>query len=379
MHLMYMKPMSRLFILIRSLAVVLALATMCPDAVIAQQEARPSQPGISLRQSAPIKVTRAGQVIENVAIIAEGTRPAIEVAGFPDVVIRNVSIRHSIGPGISATAADRLILENVRIDNTAAPPHGPHAGPHAADRNNIVITGGKDLRATGLFLSRGSSGIYLFKAVRPQIRELEGFDFRGPFPRGQLVQFNQCVDPLLDTFSVVNPGNTAWTEDVVSSYDSTDPVIRNGYIEGVNSPTGDGVMIEKGSGGTVENVDVRYWVNGAFAAADQAHDVTFRNVRAYDGIAPEAVSASAGTAGADGAGVPTLEQWEGANYRGPPSSGQEAFIAYGAHRGTIDFIDASYRNLPRRDRVAWDQSLMRQHGFGPTQLPPRIPFRMSGP
>jgi hypothetical protein len=219
-------------------------------------------------------------------------------------------------------------------------------------------------------LEKGSSGIYILQSNHARLSDIRGVDFRGPSPRGQFVQFDQCVDPVLDTFTVQNPGQTAWTEDVVSSYGSTDPIIRNGYIEGVNSPTGMGVMIENGNGGhggLIENVDVRFWVNGAFGAADGSRDVTFRNVRALDGLAIGSVSDNANRVGADGAPIPTLEQWAGDNWRGGPTSGQEAFLVFNAATASIVFDHAGFANLPRAGRIAWDTRLMSTSSFYPAE------------
>lgn len=308
-----------------------------------------------LPESEPIFASHDGQMIERLEIRSRGTEPGIVIRGLRDVVVRDVLVHHTLGPGILADDADGLVIQNVRIVNDAAPPAGPHIGENATNRSNILIRSSDDVQIERVALERGSSGIYLLDSHRARLRKIEGSDFRGPFPRGQLVQFDKCRAPELDGFSVVNPGSTSWSEDGINAYGSTDPVIRNGYIEGVNSPSGIGVLIENGeggSGGLVENVDVRFWANGAFMAAEASKGVTFRNIGAFDGLAPAAVSTSAGLPGADGQPLPTLEAWAGINYRGPPTSGQEAFLVFGAS-GRITFEDVRYLNPARAGRLFW--------------------------
>jgi hypothetical protein len=371
------------------LAWILALAALVPAMASAQFDYSapptagvqfPGQSNILLERSGPIRAEYNGQVIENLWVEAAGLEPAVDVTNFDGVVIRNLVVRHSVGPGIRVAGSANVLIENVRVINAAAPLRGPNTGYQAENRVNILGYKASNLQVTKAYLEKGASGIYLLESDRAVLTQIQGFDFRGPFPRGQLVQFDKCINPVLDTFSVVNPGSTAWTEDAVNSYGSVNPVIRNGYIEGVNSPSGVGVLIENdvgGSGGLVENVDVRFWVNGAFSAASRSRDVTFRNVRAYDGLAIAAISDSAGKRAFDGSLLPTLEQWAGPNFRGVPLSGQEAFFAYNASSpASVNYERAGYYNLPRLQRIAWDQKLIRVGDFYLTREGPQPAFKL---
>lgn len=371
------------------LAWALAWAALIPSMASAQLDYAapvpssvpfPGQPHLQLERSGPVRAQYNGQIIESLWIETVGLGPAVDVTDFDGVVIRNLVVRHSGGPGIRVAGSANVLIENVRVINVAAPVRGPNTGYQAENRVNILGYKASNLRVTKAYLEKGASGIYLLETDRAILTQIQGFDFRGPFPRGQLVQFDKCFSPVLDTFSVVNPGSTAWTEDAVNSFGSIDPVIRNGYIEGVNSPSGVGVLIENdvgGSGGLVENVDVRLWVNGAFSAASKSRNVTFRNVRAYDGLATADISDSAGKRAFDGSLLPTLEQWAGANFRGMPLSGQEAFFAYKASSpATVNFERAGYYNLPRLHRIAWDQNLIRVGDFYSTREGPRPAFKL---
>jgi len=120
--------------------------------------------------------------------------------------------------------------------------------------------------------------------AQASLSQIEGYDFRGPFPRGQLVQFNASDGGLLDGFSVVN-GHTSWTEDNVNIYKSKNVVVRNGFIDGNNSPSGVGVIFDGDTGsGTIEDVDAIHMGNGCFSNIAGADGNTFLRVRCRDNI-----------------------------------------------------------------------------------------------
>jgi hypothetical protein len=328
--------------------------------------------------SGPFKASFDGQKIENMIVKSDDMRPAITVDGFHNVKIKNVIVYHSNGPGIVINRSQNANISDTVVVNIGAPERGKNIGSMPERRVNIQAVFSNNLTISNVYVEKGAAGVYLFRSDHAIIKKIEGFDIRGPLPRGQLVQFDKCKYPTLDTFSVINPGRTSWTEDAINSYGSIKPTIRNGYIEGLNSPKGVGVLIENGEGGwggLVENVDVRYWVNGAFSAATDSEGVTFKNVRAYDGLAIGIISDSAGNVSFDGSTVPTLEQWAQDNFRGEPTSGQEAFHSFNSKKmSNINFINAGYFNLARKGRVAWDINKMSRQEFSAINIPPRPRF-----
>ena len=234
----------------------------------------------TLANSGPVVVNRNGQVVENLRITATATA-AITVDGYANVVIRNVTISHTGGPGISFSDADDLRVENVSIVHTGAPASGAN---DSDDRNNIDGYASARPQISNVRLTRGSAGIYLVSCPGSQLRNVEGHDFRGPFPRGQLAQWNNSNDGLLDGFSVVNPAGS-WPEDNVNIYQSTNVTVRNGHIDGNNSPSGVGVIFDGGnSTGLVEDVDAIHMGNGCFSAYDGADGSIFRRTRCRDNI-----------------------------------------------------------------------------------------------
>lgn len=234
----------------------------------------------SLQDSPPVRVTRDGQVIELLRIVSTNG-PAIDVDGYSGVVIRNVEIRHAGGAGIRFANADGIHIENVSIEHTGAPASGQNP---SSDLNNIDGYGSAAPVVTHVRLTRGSSGIYLNQCPDSNLSFIEGHDFRGPFPRGQVVQWDTSDRGKLEDFSVVNP-STSWPEDNVNMYKSMDMQVRRGFIDGNNSPSGVGAIFDGDtSTGVVEDVDAVHMGNGCFSAYAGGTNIVFRRTRCRDNI-----------------------------------------------------------------------------------------------
>ncbi|WP_143140975.1 hypothetical protein [Nannocystis exedens] len=239
-------------------------------------------PACVLAESGPIVVDADDQVIENLHVVS--TRgPAITVEGHAGVTIRNVWIEHAGGPGIAIGAgADDVHIENVAIEHTGAPAEGQNPSDGL---NNIECYGSARPVVSNARLVRGSSGIYLVECPDADLSFLEGHDFRGPFPRGQLVQFDKSNGGVLEDFSVINPQATSWPEDNVNIYQSVDVEIRRGMIDGNNSPSGVGVIFDGDLAlGVVEDVDAIRMGNGCFSDYAGSDGVVFRRTRCRENI-----------------------------------------------------------------------------------------------
>lgn len=239
----------------------------------------------TLQNSGQVVVNKNGQVIENLYIKTAG-KAAIVIDGYSDVVIRNVRIEHSGAPGISFDSAHRLRIENVSVLFTAAPAKG--ALPEGWDDYvNIEGDGSNDVVIKNVRVEKGASGIRFLNSLRPRISFAEGHDFRGPFPRGQFVQLDKSHDGIIEDFSAENPSATAWTEDNINIYNSSNAIIRRGLLDGNNSPSGIGVIFEhvdgSAQGGLVEDVDAVRQGNGCFSAYP-GKNVTFNRTRCSDNI-----------------------------------------------------------------------------------------------
>ena len=331
----------------------------------------------SLTPSGPVQASANGQVIEGLDITATGTANGVRVNGFSGVTVRNCRIRHATGRGILAISAPSLRIEDVDILCTGAPAAGPNPN---SNMNNVELQSCGNAIVQRVRCRNGSSGIYVVTSGAVQVRFIEGYNFRGPFPRGQVVQFNRCTAPVLEDFSCENQGNVAWTEDNVNFYGCTNPTCRRGFIRGNNSPSGQGVIVENGtggSGGLIEDVDVVYWGNGAFMANGRSSGVKFWRCRARDGI-DNGPNNSVGKADYQGAAMPDWAAFLGSLRRGLPSSGSEAFFAYQTAQRNIEFHQCQHFNLPRSG-VAWDQSRMSVREFAKVNFTPRAPIRLVMP
>jgi len=301
-----------------------------------------------LTTSGAVTASANGQLIENLRIeVSQG--PAITVDGLSDVTVRNCELRHGSGPGISFSNATNLHIENVSILHTGA----PAAGQNPDDgRNNIEGYGSSGVVIDHVRLEQGSSGAYLVECPGAQVRFVEGHDFRGPFPRGQVVQFDKCDDALLEDFSSENPAATSWTEDNVSVYQSSNVTVRRGLVDGNNSPSGVGIMFEESgsghTGGLAEDVDALRQGNGCFSAYP-GYDVTFRRTRARDNICTD-------------------------QGRGTPSSGGLAWAGSPESSG-LRIEDSRYHNLCQG--LVWDQSVFTAQELTDEDFTPRAALRLT--
>jgi hypothetical protein len=237
-------------------------------------------PTCTLTDSGPIDATVDGQIIENVRITSTDG-PAIRVAGRSNVVIRNVEISHGNGRGIEVSNSPDTTIENVSIEHTGAPASGANPSDGLL---NISCYQSARLTVVNARLTRGSSGVYLHQCGNSVLRLLEGHDFRGPFPRGQLVQWNASDDGLLEDFSVENPPGS-WPEDNVNVYKSTGAIIRRGLVDGNNAPSGVGVIFDGDTAtGLVEDVDAVRMGNGCFSNYAGAEGNVFRRTRCRENI-----------------------------------------------------------------------------------------------
>jgi hypothetical protein len=312
-----------------------------------------------LTPSGPVVATANNQVISGLAITATGTANAVEANGFSDVVITGCLIHHEDGRGIKFDHADRIKIQNCNVIKTNAPPHGanPVADSNSIEGSNSLspLIGGWS-PTLGNRVENGASGVYLVACVAPIVEYLEGHNMRGPFPRGQLVQFNACTGGgRIANFSNVNSLTVAWTEDNINIFDSPYVAISQGLLDGNNSPSGDGIMIEGALsiGCTVDGVDVVHWGNGALAAYNGAVGATFTNTRA--GL------------------------WHADGGRGPASSGGLTY-ASGGGAGLTSFDVTNIYDATTRAPHAWDRATMSViDADGPFAFTPRSPLSLPVP
>ena len=299
--------------------------------------------------SGPITVTRNGQRIENL-VITSTSGPAIQINGFSGVTIDNVVIHHNGGEGITIAFAPSTTITNADIVFDGAPPTGPD--PSSSD-NNIDCLKSDGLTIANVRLTRGSSGIYLNQCRGSTLSAIEGHDQRGPFPRGQLVQWDNSNHGTLKNFSDENSLTNSWTEDNVNIYQSQHIRISDGLVDTNNSPSGDGVIADNLSGDvSVEHVDAVHQGNGCFAAYGGGEfNVTFRQTRCRDNYCS----------------LP----------RGKPLSGSLAWaLDPKAIKGALNIERSVYANLCNPENIIFDASQANILQLKPFDFKARPPLRV---
>ena len=162
-------------------------------------------------------------------------------------------------------------------------PLGIAGESEATDINNIWVTESPGFKADHVTLRDGATGIYLGNSPDAVLSHLEGYNFHGPFPAGQFVQFYKSGNGTLSDFYASNPADSSRPEDIVSVIDSPNVTIARGVIDGDNSVSGVGVMFEGNSGGgKVDHVDAIHMGNGAFSS--YSDNVSFNYTRSFDNI-----------------------------------------------------------------------------------------------
>ena len=278
-----------------------------------------------LKASGPIVITHDGQVVEGLDITSKNGA-AISVNGFKNVVIKNCKITANNGPGITATMADGIKIQNVDIINGSA---SVGLKPNtSANQDNIHIANTKGVTITNARLTGGSSGVCVDVGSNVNISNIEGYNFKGPMPRGQLVQLGQVTSGTINGFYCKNDPNNSWPEDNISLYASQNITVQNGLLDGNNSHTGVGVMAEGSSNCLIQNVDAIHQGTASFAASN-SQNITFKDVRTKDNIA---------TSG-----------------RGANASGSLMFGSEDNSTGTI-FQNAIYSNPINPGNIFWDQN-----------------------
>jgi hypothetical protein len=304
---------------------------------------------VPYKTSGPITVMENDQVIQNL-IITSTAGIAINTNGYSGVKIQNVIVHHdgNSGPGIYVSNSNNVIISGADVIFDGATASG--ANP-TNNNDNIDCYNSMNLIINNVRLTRGSSSIYLLKCTNIKLTFIEGHDQRGPFPRGQLVQWDHSSHGILSDFFNLTSLANSYTEDNVNVYKSTDIAIERGLLDGNNSPSGVGVMVDTDSGYvTVTDVDAVHQGNGCFSVyGGGGHNTTFRHVRCANNYCS----------------LP----------RGAPASNSLAFaIDSTSISGDLNFIDSYYYNLCNPSNIVYKESLLNIAQF--TKLPrftPRQP------
>lgn len=298
--------------------------------------------------SDPLTVSRDGAVIENLVFNASG-QAAIRVVGARNVTLRNLTIYHAGAEGIAIIDAPGARIENVDIYNLGAPDRG---AARTAAEINILCQGSRGLQVRNARLQRGSSGVYLLGCHNSRLEGLEGRDFRGPFPRGQLVQWDKSNGGALTDFSALNSIARSWPEDIVNVYQSSNVAIARGVVDGNNSVSGDGVLVDEGSHDvTITDVEALRQMNGCFGVyGGGGYNVTMLRTRCRNTICRSP--------------------------RGRPLSNSLAWAVDPRSTGNIRILKSGYANLCNPDNILWEDDEVSAAEIVPLRNQPlRTPYR----
>lgn len=305
-------------------------------------------PPFTLTPCGSITTTTNNQVIEGLDVTGSVT------VTHSSVTVRDCRIKHSGGHGLIAQGGAGLTVQGVEALNTSA---ADGMNPNPGEHNNIhlnAVTG--TIIIDRVTLRGGSSGIYAVNCpAKMLLSRIEGHNFGGPMPRGQLFQANKSggIGSVLEDFSCENDLQNSWPEDLVNIWTCPNPwTIRRGLVDGCNSPSGVGVIVEDTPNCVIEEVDAVHFVNGAFSSADAlSRNNVFCRCRARDQVGDQ----GRGKASSD------------------TKSGALTFHSYNGASGT-SYVQAKYWAV-NKNNLAWDQGTMAVREFTEEDFTPRAAIR----
>ncbi len=245
-------------------------------------------------QNPPIQAAQNGQIIKDKIIYAGvGEDCGIDVNNLDDIRIENITIFHA-NKGICIENSDNVFIKNVRLINLAAPNTGPHCvrqgnelkpeecwgtrNSSADKRLGIFLNKSNNTTIEDVYTAQASSGIYAFSSPNTHISKIRCFDSRGPFPRGQCVQFNNSNDSSVSTFYAKAYLDQSHSEDTFNAYESDRIKFESGLIDGNYSINGVGLIADSGSDDVVvHDVDIIHTsVSGVSVYANKTKGKNFK-------------------------------------------------------------------------------------------------------
>ena len=239
----------------------------------------------NLTPSGPITITANGQIVEN-RLITAATGHGFNSDGFSGVILRNSQISFSdastsAAHGINVASSPDILIEGVICDYNG---HNLTGANTNKKHNCINVSASPGAIITRVRLKRGGSGIYLTAGSHnATLSFIEGHDFRGPKPRGQLVQANNSDNGTLDDFSCINIIGTSFPEDLINFFNTVGWRVSRGFLDGNDSTNGVACMVENPDLRTTDfvgtDIDAINQYNGYFYTYP-AFTVTYLRCRA---------------------------------------------------------------------------------------------------
>jgi hypothetical protein len=196
-----------------------------------------------------------------------------------NVVVENFRLRHVASQGtfsgLSGNNAAGLIVRNGEIIRTDPQPNT------GLEANNIGLFNCPDTEILNSKISNGSSNIFVQQSRGVLVSKVELYNAVGPMPRGQNCQFGDSPGCIIEDFLAENFDGKSWTEDNISFFNSPNGIARRGLLIFNNSPSGWGLIAEKGSSGCLfQDTDALAMGCGAFHQADGTSGGTVERCRA---------------------------------------------------------------------------------------------------
>src|SRR5262249_641307 len=147
------------------------------------QPAQVTQPVNLTHSTTAIHSDHDGQIIENLDLYVDHG-DAVTITN-DNVILRNCRIHYADGNGVPASGANPDTIANCEIIDTL-----PHSGTNQGKKesDNILVQNSPNLSVHNVTVRDGSTGMYLVDSPGANISHVDGYDFHGPFPRGQFVQ-----------------------------------------------------------------------------------------------------------------------------------------------------------------------------------------------
>ena len=305
----------------------------------------------ALSSSGAVTISANNQIVENLNITVTSGN-GISGNGYSGVIIRNCTIRYAGGHGIALQNCSIPTIEHINLLHTGAPATGAGA---SSSRNGINLITCDDAAISHVMVTDPSTGVYIQSSASPSVSYLKVIDPRGPFPRGQCIQFNGCPDFVLDGFYGLNDTSIAWTVDGVNAYNSPRGLIQNGVIDGNNCPNGSCIQVEHGSNGVViRNVDAYRWLNSAFSCSNGA-DIAYYDCHTSDSYKPDPVRGAPSST----SGLVAICY----DYEAPPPATER-----------IIYSGIQYWNLATGNGIVWDDNNLVTNDFTSYNFTKRTPI-----
>jgi hypothetical protein len=177
-----------------------------------------------------------GQIIEGVRIRGALGACIVIADGSTEIVIRNSELIDCGGPGIDIMASQGVRIESVRIVNTTGPA--------------VALSDVQNAEVRDSYFERNASALYAHQSSGVQFKRNFVRNVKGPFPRGQMVQFDKVVgagNSVLCNVVVNEPGLSA-PEDAINMFrtngtpESPVQISFNKIIGGGPSESGGGIL-----------------------------------------------------------------------------------------------------------------------------------------